>query len=60
MGSGEWISSIRHSPFAIRLITIFLRSNGFQVRPLLARDQFLDFAQLLLAEKHFLADEEGR
>ena len=25
-----------------------------------ARNQFLDLAQLLLAEKHFLADEEGR
>src|SRR3954453_2793593 len=26
----------------------------------LARDHFLDIAQLFLAEKHFLADEEGR
>ena len=27
---------------------------------LLAGDQFLDLAQLLLAEKHFLADKERR
>ena len=43
-------------------ISWFARSVGPspEEASVLPRDQFLDFAQLLLAEEHFRADEEGR
>src|SRR4051812_28344275 len=50
--------TISYLPLTIRLPTMPRRTAcGGRLFP---RDHFLDFAKLLLAEKHFLADEERR
>src|SRR5437588_4431245 len=50
--------TIRYSPLTIRFFTTSRQT--VEAGRLFARDHFLDFAKLLLAEKHFLADEKCR
>src|SRR5438552_11804548 len=50
--------TIRYSSLTIRFFTTSRQT--VESGRLFARDHFLDLAKLLLAEKHFLADEEGR